>query len=170
MAFLAACGTSQQDSSQRVPGNYAVYFEPSFAAPVSMGTISVPGGEIEEAIRTVFTERFDSVAFFDQPLKTPHDYDAVIKLRIDKSPGAGGWPPPLPGSTGRDVPVATSNAIIGFDVVVEGKKPHSGFVQVQTPANVGYGFNPQVLLGTAADVASDVTRELRRATPAAIPK
>jgi len=171
LAFLAACATSQQqDTSKRVPGHYAIYFEPSFASPVSLGTMSVSGGEIEEAIRTVFTERFDSVMFFEEPPKTPHDFDAVVKLRIDRSPGAGGWPPPLPGSTAREVPLPGGNAIIGFDVVVAGKKPLSGFVTVQSPAATGYNYSPQMLLGTAADVATDVTRELRRATPAAIPE
>src|SRR3954453_17840767 len=46
IAFLAACATSQQDTSKRVPGHYAIYFEPSFASPVSLGTMSVSGGEI----------------------------------------------------------------------------------------------------------------------------
>jgi len=170
IAFLAACATSPQDTSQRVPGSYAIYFEPSFASSVSLGTMSVSGGEIEEAIRTVFTERFDSVRFFDEPPANPRDFDAVVKLRIDKSPGAGSWPPPLPGSAARDVPLPASNAVIGFEVVVAGQRPHSGFVTVQSPAATGYNYNPQMLLGTAADVATDVTRELRRATPAAVPQ
>jgi hypothetical protein len=168
VALLVACTSA--GPATPVTGHYAVYFEPSFAAPISYGRLTIPAADVEEAIRTVFVERFDSITFFDDPPKDIASYDAVINIRIDRSPGRGGWPPPVPGSGDMStLPALVEDTILAFDVLAGGKKPHGGFVTVQRPVDpTGYGFDPRMLNVTATDLATAVTSELRRAVPEAV--
>src|SRR5436305_1113860 len=84
LLIAIACGTSMPIGP--LEGTYAVVFDTSFASP----SRSFSGGDLENAVKQLFTERGGAFRWFNETPDDTTPYDAVIVLRIAKFPGAGG--------------------------------------------------------------------------------
>jgi|GEM_PF-6198201 len=158
LTVTLACRTPQPVGP--LTGAYAIVFDASFSTAIRMGTTAFPAGDVESAIRELFTERDGAFQWFHENPKDPGLFDAVIVLHIMPMNGPGSSIVENRDTTGL-VPEETL-ANMGYEIRRTDGRKSFGSVGIHAPSLTNGQYEPRRLLETASDLYAILNRELQK--------